>query len=159
MPSSLKGNEMIKSLEWHRWTSISEAFETYVNRTENCWEWTGSIAGRYGRINFNSQAIVAHRWSYENYVAPIPPGLQIDHLCRNKLCVNPDHLEAVTSKVNTLRSDNPAAVNARKNHCLRGHLLSGHNSAVTNGHRKCRTCANAGDRRRRAEKRARINNG
>ena len=71
----------------------------------------------------------AHRIGYEQLVGPIPKGLELDHLCRVRHCVNPDHLEPVTHKENTLRGSCPAAVNARKTHCKRGHPLTDDNIA------------------------------
>lgn len=107
-----------------------------------CWRWTGwcDKAG-YARIRIDRIYRPAHRVSYEAHVGPIPEGLHIDHLCRVRDCVNPDHLEAVTPTVNTLRSFCPAAINARKTHCNRGHELAGDNLKVDpDGHRRCREC-------------------
>lgn len=108
-----------------------------------CWLWTGTkhSSGRTGYGWFRGRAL-AHRASYEIHVGPIPRGLQIDHLCRVRRCVNPAHLEAVTPKVNIFRSESPAAVTARTNRCRRGHELSGRNLYVVKatGGRRCLAC-------------------
>lgn len=81
--------------------SVAERFELYVNKTEACWLWTGGKGNGYGRMcTVGRKMKLAHRVSYEMHVGPIPAGLVIDHTCRNTLCVNPDHLRAVTNKQN-----------------------------------------------------------
>jgi hypothetical protein len=110
-----------------------------------CWLWTGCILQNgYGQFSVGGHPRYVHRLAYENLATPIPEGLTIDHLCRVRRCVNPDHLEPVTSRENTLRSPTaPTAVNARKTHCLRGHPLSGANlyePPSRPGRRYCREC-------------------
>jgi len=106
-----------------------------------CWAWTGSILGNgYGRIWHKNKAKLVHRFSYEWHVGPIPPSLQIDHLCRNRACCNPAHLEAVTGRVNVLRGNTITAANSVKTHCKRGHELAGANVYLNAGHRVCREC-------------------
>lgn len=79
--------------------------------------------------------------AYIALVGPVPDGLVIDHLCRNRGCVNPDHLEAVTQQVNAIRGIGPAARNAKAVECIDGHALSGANLYVTkDGRRQCREC-------------------
>lgn len=105
-----------------------------------CWIWTAALfQGRYGAFNDTS----AHRFSYEIKRGPIPPGLQIDHLCRVMQCVRPSHLEAVTCRENLLRGETLAAENAAKTHCPKGHPYSGYNVKmdVKRNIRICRTCA------------------
>jgi hypothetical protein len=83
----------------------------------------------------------AHRWSYEALVGPIPPGLEIDHLCRVRNCVNPSHLEPVTKAVNILRGESMSARHARQTHCKSGHPFDAENTRMTtDGQRRCRTC-------------------
>ena len=89
-----------------RWPVRSEAerFWEKVDATGDCWEWTSSRTRKgYGGFRAVSGWASAHRWAYEHLVGPIPPGLQIDHLCRVRHCVNPDHMEPVTNQVNQLR--------------------------------------------------------
>jgi hypothetical protein len=108
-----------------------------------CIEWIASRQGQgYGQFYDRRGGaahgkIAAHRWSYEWHIGPIPPGLHIDHLCRNRLCVNPDHLEAVTPIENLLRSEG----NHKKTHCPKGHPYDELNTYRTPaGGRICRTC-------------------
>lgn len=119
---------------------------------EGCWEW----AGKRTRLGYGLAAAItkggsrlAHRIAYECYFGPIPKGLTLDHICRNPPCLNPSHLEAVPLKVNLLRGVSPAAKNARKTHCKRGHPLSGDNLyAHAKGYRNCRACNNMRSRSR-----------
>lgn len=112
---------------------------------ESCWEWVGATSNGYGQMKADGKAKSAHRLSYEHHVGPIPDGLTLDHLCRNKRCVNPSHLEAVTHHENVLRGESGSAVNARKTHCPAGHPYAGES-----GKRRCRACKNHYQRLRRA---------
>jgi len=119
-------------------------FWTKVFPTDGCWIWIGERTGRgYGAFGLSRpirKRTAAHRWVYEEVVGPIPNGKQIDHLCRNRLCVHPGHLEAVTVRENILRGNGLPARNARKTHCPRGHSLSGDNLYLADGSRYCRIC-------------------
>lgn len=110
-----------------------------------CIEWIASTNGAgYGTLSINRHGgkILAHRFSYEHHKGPIPDGLHIDHLCRNTLCVNPDHLEAVTQRVNTLRGTAPTAINAARSECINGHPFTEENTYTSpgRGRRECRAC-------------------
>jgi hypothetical protein len=105
-----------------------------------CWLWTGAISQHgYGRFYFRGKAEAAHRASYILYRSEIPEGLEIDHLCRTRNCVNPDHLEPVTPKVNRLRGYGWAGIHSRRTHCPKGHQLV---SDRYHGHKRrwCETC-------------------
>lgn len=99
-----------------------------IRGPNECWLWRGTISQRgYGRFIFKGKTKTAHRVSFELVKGPIPTGLVIDHMCRNKICINPGHLRAVTPKTNTLSGISVTAVNSRKKKCKRGHPLSGYN--------------------------------
>lgn len=131
-------------------------FERYWPRVawagpEECWSWTGWIdGGGYGTMRVGGRTgrtVSVHRIAYELSNGPIPEGLEIDHLCRNRACCNPAHLEAVTHAENNRRSDSPSAVAARVTHCPKGHP---YDEANTHRYRKphggwgrqCRRCNN-----------------
>lgn len=120
-----------------------------------CWLWTAAtIRGGYGAFWRGDQHRAAHRFSYERLIGPIPKGLTLDHLCRRPPCVNPRHLQPVTEQVNILRGTSPAAMNAIKTHCIRGHALDGANLRVSpEGYRVCRTCQRDAMREHRARQR------
>ena len=125
---------------------IEDKFWSWVERVgatdEDCWLWAGGVdyhpGGSYGRF----QRRRAHKVAYELLVGPIDLGKVLDHLCRNRLCVNPAHLESTTNRENILRGHGTAAVNARKTHCYRGHPLVGSNLYInpSSGDRRCETC-------------------
>ena len=122
-----------------------------------CWPWMGWRTTRqgYGLFYIQRKGVRAHRISYElAHGVPPNPRLTIDHLCRNTACVNPAHLELVTSRENTLRGFGPTARHARQTECKRGHPLSGDNLRITVKGRQCRTCDRFLDRRRRERQRA-----
>lgn len=121
-----------------------------------CWVWTASLgAGGYGKIWATKKAFVwtAHRLSYDiAFGLPSDPTLVLDHLCRNRRCVNPGHLEAVTQRMNTLRGSSPSARQARQSHCKNGHEFTPENTYRWRGQplmRKCRICRTEYLRRRR----------
>lgn len=117
-----------------------------------CWLWMGYCVGGYGCFSESKNpggSRLAYRWAYEDLIGPIPEGLEPDHLCRNRSCVNPTHLEPVTPLVNMLRGESFAAVNARKTHCKRGHAFTSENTIERNsGARECRACQKNRNNRR-----------
>jgi len=119
---------------------IAENIEIDSN---GCWIWLKHKDNNgYGRIWANSKTLRAHRVSYETYVGPISEGLELDHLCRVRHCVNPLHLESVTHAENMRRGDhsNKGKNNAIKTHCLRGHEYTEENTYRYKNGRYCRAC-------------------
>ncbi|MFE5591466.1 HNH endonuclease signature motif containing protein [Streptomyces sp. NPDC056549] len=128
-----------------------------TNRAINgCREWTAARVKGYGRFALNGQSgVLAHRVSYTITRGPIPYGLTLDHLCRNRACVNPEHLEPVTVQVNTLRGEAPSAYAARVTHCPQGHPYDDANTWIEKGcKRHCRTCNRDRQRALRAARRS-----
>lgn len=114
-----------------------------------CRVWDGALAKGYGKILLHGRFLGTHRVAYELHRGPIPKGMVIDHLCRNPRCINPDHMEVVTHKENTLRGMSGHAVNARKTHCIRGHEFNEENTHVDyRGYRSCRACRRQAQRNR-----------
>ena len=143
-----------------RWDGLTleEKFWDKVNKTETCWLWTASVNNRgYGQFNTaklgKKGMSYAHRVSYQLSVGPIPEGLVLDHLCRVIICVNPDHLEIVTQRENSLRG-----LNGRmKTHCINGHEFDEKNTYYRKdtGARLCRRCGVIRNTARRRAVRAR----
>lgn len=112
-----------------------------VDPLTQCWNWQGSLDNGYGRLYWNGKKSRAHRWFYEQRFGNLPEwnhkgDPEIDHICRNRACVNPEHLRLVSPKENVLAGIGPTAVNARKTTCKYGHPLVPDNR----GHRKCVEC-------------------
>lgn len=109
-----------------------------IHDTGDCWLWTGALrGGGYPGVRWQGRLVGAHHVVYELIHGALPDGLELDHLCRVRRCVRPDHLEAVT------RSENHRRIPLRT-HCRNGHLLQGHNLYLDpGGGRRCRTCRNA----------------
>lgn len=120
----------------------ADRFWAKVNKTGSCWIWTASRNScGYGRFGLHRSSVLAHRIAYKLAVGEIPPGLTLDHLCRNRACVNPAHLDPVTIRENILRGEAPAALNARRTVCKRGHDFDQLNTHFRpNGKRDCLAC-------------------
>lgn len=123
------------------WSRVTE-------QPSGCWAWLGTIErGGYGMFRLSGVSVRAHRYAYELLIADIPDGLVIDHLCRNRACVNPWHMDPVTNEVNVMRGRSFAVQNAEATHCPEGHAYAGENLTVTaRGWRQCRSCRNAASR-------------
>jgi hypothetical protein len=121
---------------------IEERLWPQVEKTESCWLFKGPLNWLgYGEVYIGGKTKHVHRVVYELMVGPIPNGLSIDHLCRVRHCVNPAHLEPITTRENVLRGIGITAQNARKTHCKRGHEFTPENTYVfPSGGRACRTC-------------------
>jgi hypothetical protein len=109
----------------------------------NCWEWTGGTCNHgYGQIGIRSAAgkykrVLVHRLAYEELVGPVPDGKELDHLCRNRLCINPDHVEPVTHTVNLRRGVKKTNIT----HCPKGHPYDDENTYIDErGRRTCKKC-------------------
>lgn len=135
---------------------LSSKFWARVDKTGSCWEWSGKLTRQgYGYVSHARKVLRAHRVSLELHGREIPEGLVVDHICRNRKCVNPDHLRVVTNKENVLCGVGVTAIFARRTHCRNGHELSGDNVAehgIKHGYRICRQCIN--DRKDRDREKA-----
>lgn len=127
--------------------------EARIDKSTDCWTWTGpTVSGGYGRVTWSvapGKLIwrSTHRVMYRHLVGDIPEGLDLDHLCRNRACCNPEHLEPVTRQVNLLRGDTIPARRAAVTECPAGHPYEGENLMIdTLGRRGCRECVRAKNR-------------
>jgi hypothetical protein len=124
---------------------VEPRFWAKVQKTETCWLWTGNKNPKgYGIFYIGptmKDFTPAHRFSYGLLVGSVPDGLQLDHLCRIRHCVNPAHLEPVTNRENILRGNGPTARHARQTECKHGHQFDKENTHQRpEGGRRCRTC-------------------
>lgn len=121
---------------------------------QGCYVWQGGkTRNGYGTVRHEGKTYYVHRLAYEITYGVIPKGLQIDHLCRNRLCWKPEHLEAVTQRENLLRGNTITAKNAAATSCAKGHPYDNENTIrLKNGHRVCRTCKRQRDRERHQKK-------
>lgn len=148
-------------------------FQQKIAPAGECWTWTGGLRyrgpnGGYGGIQIGRRHVPAHRAVYELLVGPIPIGMDLDHVCHNqdpscggggdclhRRCVNPDHLEVVTKRINILRGHGMGARHARQTHCSEGHVLTLHTEPAQRrrGRRTCAVCREAHRRERRRRQR------
>lgn len=154
------GADMSDSTPRELWTdkagrNFFDRFWSKVDADGDCWDWGGTRDDQnYGVFKFDGWSQYAHRVAYEHLVGAIPDGRVIDHLCRNTICVNPDHLQPVTHQTNTRRGFGLAGLNARKTHCKRGHAFTPENTIDHPRGRGCRQCARMMKQRRRDRARA-----
>lgn len=142
-----------KSREYPERTPVADRLNQKLVRRGDCWEWTGKLnPSGYGQVIIHPargvrETWLTHRLAYTLEHGPIPDGLTVDHLCRNRVCANPSHMELVTQRENNLRSTSPSAKNARKTHCKRGHEFTPENTYLWTGprgqQRQCRECISA----------------
>lgn len=118
-------------------------FWAKIVKMDTCWLWTGCLqSGGYGQVRRDGYLWYVHSYVYNLLIGPVPDGLELDHTCRVRNCVNPDHLEPVTHQVNIQRGIGVGQHNANKTHCSQGHPYSGENlyTNPNTGKRYCRTC-------------------
>lgn len=123
--------------------SLLPIFESKIQKGKECWTWKGCVykSTGYGVLQHKRLRYYAHRLSYSYYVAKPTKGMFIDHICRNRMCVNPAHLREVTPRINSIEnSKGVTAKNAGKTHCFKGHPLSGDNLKLVNNTRQCVIC-------------------
>jgi hypothetical protein len=147
IPIPPKGTPKYDAL-WQR------VFSKIVTNSNGCMEWIGELDRQgYGRIGIERRTYFAHRVVTLLVRGSLPEGLEPDHLCRNRRCVNPEHLEWVTHRENLLRGPSSNMITYRENRCKRGHDLVGRNVMHRkDGTRQCRTCSNAAHNRRYHER-------
>lgn len=136
--------------------TTSERFWVKVEKTDTCWLWIAAVSGSgygnfyIGKVDGRYVNVPAHRWAWQDSGRALIEGLELDHICRNRKCVNPDHLQQVTHRENVLLGISPWALRAQVTHCPAGHEYTEQNTVMDKG-RRCRTCSNT----RRAERKRR----
>lgn len=124
--------------------SVADRIKAYVSPEpfSGCWLWLAHVDRDtgYARLNVEGRARTVHVLSYQIFVGPVPDGLELDHLCRVRCCVNPNHLEPVTRRVN-VRRGLAGDKNRRKTHCPSGHEYNASNTYTYGKKRHCKTCA------------------
>lgn len=139
--------------------NFEDRFWSKVEKTDTCWLWSAARDKKtgYGRFKLNGKSRMAYDVAYELVKGSVPVGLELDHLCRNPPCVNPDHLEPVTRRVNALRGISPAIQIYLTGKCSRGHVMEGYNiKPRKNGERVCRQCDSLHTRTWKRKNRSRV---
>lgn len=140
---------------WPMWHRVDRWMASKVEPDGDCWKWTGATSRNgYGMVAIHGVRYMAHRAFYLYFVADIPAGLDLDHLCRNRACVNPWHLEPVTRSVNLRRGDTRRTHFSSRTHCPQGHPYDDENTARRQGRRVCRACDRERARRNRMRRAA-----
>lgn len=132
-----------------------DRFWRFVDKTNDCWIWMGSHNGtEYGKFWLKGKTIYAHRISYFLAYGKIEPEYEIDHLCKNRRCVNPSHLEKVTGKINKNRGNSFSGLNIKRTHCSNGHELTEDNlceNYLLRGQKVCKTCLREQEEKRKRD--------
>lgn len=131
---------------------LEQRFWAKVNKTKTCWLWTATKCSGYGNIWVNGKNVPAHRVSLFLLNIDIPKGMVVDHICRIRACVNPDHLRIVDMKTNALENSvSPVAINNKRITCKNGHLFDRINKCNGRLYRSCRACHNAASQKHKAK--------
>jgi len=139
MPKIVRGKLLIP-IEERFWAKVAKGIPT-IGNPDPCWLWVAGLqGGGYGQLWVNGKHEQSHRISYEFANGDIPDNLEIDHICRVRTCVNPNHLRAVTHKENVLCGESPSAKAVRRNECFRGHSFTEENTYLFRGERNCKIC-------------------
>ena len=134
-------------------TAVERVFRKALPEPNSgCWLWDGVLSDGYGATEVRGRQVKAHRFAYEALVGPVPQGLVLDHKCRTRCCVNPEHLDPVAQGENARRGETGQHL-AKRTHCPRGHEYSedntGRGSLLQKNHRRCLTCHRESERKRR----------
>ena len=133
---------------------VEDRFWSKVNKTDTCWLWLSSLTQGYGSFWMNGKPQRAHRIAYELRKGPIPESMELDHLCRNRACVNPAHLQPVDHRTNVLRGASLMAMRAKQTYCKQGHAFDVLNTYYSlMGTRRCRRCRAECEKKRRQKER------
>ena len=149
-PANFKQSNPKRSRRQYKTRPAEDRFWEKVRKTPTCWLWEASkLPGGYGQFRAG-RMVLAHRFSYELVNGTIPAGLQIDHLCRVRHCVNPDHMEVVTNRENSMRGISPSIRIHKSGRCAKGHIMTPENTYIyKKGWRECRECQRISHKQRR----------